>query len=365
MQPSPESSGEQRIASLDGLRGIAITGVVLYHAYVHWAAVVPWGNAFSGKPWFAYGGLGVQLFFMISGFVIALTLRRCSSMREFILRRWLRLFPAMAIVSLLVFCTAWIFPERPLGQPSLRDLLPGLLFIEAEWLEWLPGGQKVRLLEGTFWSLFVEVKFYLIAGASYFLWGRRGMVVALVCLFVTANVSAAVPWLGGLSYVCTLASASYFGWFASGALFHSHSLSGDRRELLAAIFVGVAAAASQPSRMMYPGIFSSMVVLVFTSTMLSAKVRRVVSVRVLLWIGFISYPLYLVHENLVIIGILRLAKVAPSMPPILLPLLPIAAVCALAWLVAAWLEPAMRAWLRRATRAKAPQLVVSNPEGRA
>ena len=56
----------ERIAYLDGLRGVAIAMVLLFHAYVRWPELVPYGNAYSGRPWVAYGWLGVQLFFMIS-----------------------------------------------------------------------------------------------------------------------------------------------------------------------------------------------------------------------------------------------------------------------------------------------------------
>src|SRR3982750_4409760 len=114
-----------RLQFLDGLRGVAISLVVLFHAFARWPDLVGTRDATSSL--FVEGRLGVQLFFLISGYVIFMSLERTSGVLDFLWRRWLRLFPAMLAVSVLVFVTAPLF-NRPAGQPVLRDLLPGLTF---------------------------------------------------------------------------------------------------------------------------------------------------------------------------------------------------------------------------------------------
>ncbi len=82
----------QRLATLDGLRTIAILAVVAFHYCYRWgpplnpASLYPYGTALAGLPDVRLGQYGVQLFFVISGFVIALTLERCRTPGEFAVR---------------------------------------------------------------------------------------------------------------------------------------------------------------------------------------------------------------------------------------------------------------------------------------
>jgi len=91
-----------RIAFLDGLRGLAILGVLIFHAYGSFPQHLPSGDRFVVVP-IRLGYVGVQLFFIISGFVILMTLEKCSTLFDFGVRRWLRLFPAMLFASVLIF----------------------------------------------------------------------------------------------------------------------------------------------------------------------------------------------------------------------------------------------------------------------
>ena len=154
----------QRIKSIDGLRGLAISLVVFSHTYARWPEIIPWVTPYRDSFFPNNGYFGVYLFFMISGFIIFRTLETCKSYQEFLLRRWLRLFPAMFAASLLIYVTAPYMPERPAGVPRLQDTLPGLLFLEPYIFQHLTGIQA-NAIEGLFWSLFAEVKFYLIFGA--------------------------------------------------------------------------------------------------------------------------------------------------------------------------------------------------------
>jgi peptidoglycan/LPS O-acetylase OafA/YrhL len=82
----------------------------------------------------------VELFFLISGYLIYTSFNRFDgSFPLFILRRWKRLVPAMLVTSALIYFLALCAQERPLGQPKLLDLLPGLLFIHPFIVEKLIG----------------------------------------------------------------------------------------------------------------------------------------------------------------------------------------------------------------------------------
>ena len=195
--------------------------VIFFHAFARWEDLMPYQNQFNGFHLFKYGKFGVQLFFIISGFVILMTLENCHSFSDFIYRRWLRLFPAMLICTIFIFFTAAYFPYRPSGQPNIGQLIPGLLFLDPEIIK-LMFNQEYMAIEGSFWSLFVEVKFYIIAGVLFFYLGKKRMILSVALLFL---MSTAHVKLGQITvvpeYIDTIIkslSIEHFGWFAAGAI---------------------------------------------------------------------------------------------------------------------------------------------------
>ena len=61
---------KNRIESIDGLRGVAITLVILFHTFYHSISLTPWLSGLENVWVVKYGFLGVELFFLISGFLI-------------------------------------------------------------------------------------------------------------------------------------------------------------------------------------------------------------------------------------------------------------------------------------------------------
>jgi peptidoglycan/LPS O-acetylase OafA/YrhL len=162
-RPPPEARRQGAIPELDGLRGIAILLVLLRHgARPYWegtGSLYPIGAWDAGIP-LVNGWMGVDLFFVLSGFLIAHHIMRRSegpvariAWGEYCSRRLLRIVPAYYAVLLLVALV-------PLGfYPIDRDgiglrLAYHLLFLQ----DYLPSDFVVA-----FWSLGVEVKFYLAA----------------------------------------------------------------------------------------------------------------------------------------------------------------------------------------------------------
>lgn len=73
----------------------------------------------------------------------------------------------MLICSALILFTSSYFSERPAGIPTWVSLLPGLTFVEPEWWAMILG-HPVHGIEGSFWSLYVEFKFYIFAACVYY-----------------------------------------------------------------------------------------------------------------------------------------------------------------------------------------------------
>ncbi len=153
MRPVEPSS---RLALIDALRGIAALSVVLYHAYV--LDLVSHASSRLVEPadsLLTYGYLGVYVFFVLSGFVIAHSVRDViitpAFVGRFALRRSLRLDPPywVAIAAALVVMAA--NQEQPL--PSV-----GAVAAHFAYVQQFVG---VPHIIGVFWTLCLEIQFYL------------------------------------------------------------------------------------------------------------------------------------------------------------------------------------------------------------
>jgi len=91
-----------RISVLDSFRGIAAIFVVIYHYTVKYSEIFI-GSNFEPLFLFVYGEFGVQLFFIISGFVIFKSVRNINSVIEFVFKRFVRLFPTYWFCLCLTF----------------------------------------------------------------------------------------------------------------------------------------------------------------------------------------------------------------------------------------------------------------------
>ena len=351
---------QARFASIDGLRGLAIALVVMFHAYRRWPGQVPWATAHAGFPLFHYGWMGVELFFLISGFVIHRSLENCRGYGEFLGRRWLRLFPGMLVATLLVYGTAGLFAQRPAGPPSLSGLLPGLIFTNPDILYQFTGVRIVPI-EGAFWSLFVEVPFYLIFGLLYFA-DREGAVMLLLSLFAAASFQTLMARLGlpgwpGFGLLVSLLGLRYYGWFVAGALLWTRYRHGGRAHWLAALVLP-AAMLTTPGAGMDPAAaaFGAALIALFCLGVFNPVFGRLLAWRPLGFLGFISYPLYLMHENAMIAMTVDVHGLLPGLPAMLTPLPGLAVLAAVAYLVARYAEPAMQKTLRALATPPAPCL---------
>jgi peptidoglycan/LPS O-acetylase OafA/YrhL len=341
-----------RILFLDGLRGLAILLVIFYKAFAgHWNSFLPYHDAYSQITIFKFGNYGVQLFFMISGFVIAMTLEKCERFSDFMFRRWIRLFPAMLIVTLAIFATAAVLSARPYGAPRVIDAIAGLFFIEPDFFKLL-FGQKFGMLEGSFWTLFVEMKFYVLAGLLYFTVGSKKMIAVLVAMFlVYMTFDFFKPQLPNqlaeqLDTILHYLNYQHYGWFAAGALFYQYSVTKQWLYWFAGLLVALLSARLLGGLQTISMLFATVLLSIFAFSMTNASIQKLLSNKLLVFFGFISYPLYLLHEQAMFSLIMQLYPQLKWLPGYFLPVLPLLIVVFAAWIVANYLEPYTRKVIR-------------------
>lgn len=331
-----------RIQYLDGHRGIAILLVVFYHLFSRWGEVLPYGDSFSNIV-FNQGFLGVQLFFLISGFVILMTLERTKSLTDFMYKRWLRLFPAMLICTMLILITSEIFSSRPAGAVNVLDIFPGLLFIEPNWLEKLIG-IPFASLEGAFWSLYVEFKFYLIAAFLYFVIKDKKLTFLLFGLFLLSVTSQVLYQYYNNKFIYVIyalsihLSLSFFGWFASGAAFYLF-YKNQHKKWLACGFIMAIISSVILYRDNYQTMISALAIsLFFTLSFITPVIQKALQNRLLIFIGFVSYPLYLLHENMMVSISIDISEKFYDSALIIPPLIAISIVVLISYLISKYLE---------------------------
>ncbi len=188
----------QRLSALDGLRGVAILLVMGFHYFYHLESfyykskLYPYGETFSHVLIFKYGYMGVEMFFIISGFVIAMTLESSKSLTDFAIRRFVRIWPALIVSAVITFFLLnWSdSPFAVFRRQFWPNFLPSLTLTPASlWSGWFP---KVDFVTGVYWSLVVEIRFYMIAVILYWLFARQNLARNLVIFTVTIYVIRAL-----------------------------------------------------------------------------------------------------------------------------------------------------------------------------
>ncbi len=338
-----------RVTYLDALRGVAIVMVILFHEYFTWPMLVPPDVILTHIIKFKIGNAGVELFFLISGFVIFMSLEQSKNIKDFLWKRWLRLFPAMLIMSMVIFVSSPMFPERLAGLPTARNLLAGISFVQPEIWHVVFGGNW-HALEMPFWTLFIEVKFYIVVGIVYFTISPKIALRATLGLSIAANSIYLIARLNSefeQSNVYALAENSgfqYFCWFAAGAFFYraTFEIKKANEVFLQALMVSVLSAImlgwSEPD-LMLPGILVS---LGFAYVNLSEAAQRLICNRFFLFMGFISYPLYLLHENMTFALVVKIRRYMPQVPALVVPIIAISCIIPFVWLVTQYAEPILR-----------------------
>lgn len=321
---------QPRLAWLDALRGLGAMAVVAEH-------MTPWFLPSVRPQWFHLGVYGIFVFFLVSGYIIPASLERHGDVRSFWISRLFRLYPLYLAVGLLVVALHWWVPVREA--------------VERDWAS--VAGHATMLLDvvgvagvaDTMWTLSYEMVFYLMVTAL-FLARSHHRSGALAILFAAGAMASGVLMSQGvltggwLAYVsCAVFAAGLFclitgrfrrtaaavlGLMALTLLVLGSRVPWVGLAILALMYAGTAIyrwergegrlwpvavtlavvacvpfwAITAGWWWVQPDIWITTLVLVAATFAAGMAMRGRRVPRVLVWLGLISYSLYLVHHPL-------------------------------------------------------------------
>lgn len=354
-RPAPlgEPHGGSRLRALDALRIIAALMVALYHYGGRDGDVSrAWGASprhefptLSGA--FAYGCLGVEIFFVISGFVICMS-GWGRPLRSFFASRAARLYPAYWAAIVLV-TVAFALPWVAYKTVSFSDTLVNLTMLQQP-----VGAQRVL---GVCWTLWAELRFYALFALFVVLPGATRHRVVLFCAVWT--LATVVTTASHVEFLRVVVMPEYSSYFIGGiGLYLLHRFGHDLLHwgIVAVSFLvgqhyAVAGLWHPPSPHYFsyrsPYVIVAVLALGYAAVAAVALGRfRWANWRWLTVAGALTYPFYLVHEHLgwVVIGALHRSLGIPSYATLGLT---VALMLGLAWLLHRCVEQRLTPVLRR------------------
>lgn len=363
-------------ADIDGLRAVAVLAVVCFHAFP---------AALKG------GFIGVDIFFVISGFLISSILltslqEDTFSYKEFYLRRILRIFPALIVVLSFCYVLGWFVLLPKEFQQLGKHMVGGAVFVSNLFF-WQEAGYFDNASETKpllhLWSLGVEEQFYIVWPCLLLLaWKRRTNLLKVAAFFIAVSfpvnvyalhVDDAVQafyspvarfWellLGGLLAYIQMHTIPVEQYVSQGLNRLVGVLPGGSRfalrpvtlqnwlSALGALLI-VAAMFFVDRHHTFPGWWALLptvgAFLIISAGPKAVVNRLILSARPMVWVGIISYPLYLWHWPL-----LSFATIMENKTPSLgLKASAVALAFLLAWLTYLFVERPIRFGRRSKTK---------------
>ena len=283
---------KNRIREIDALRGIAAFAVLLFHFTMFRE---------QAKLGFNVGCMGVDMFFIISGFVILMTIEKMITWQEFAVSRFSRLFPAYW-VCVTITALAILFYSMYSADQHMADNLLGKYLINLSMLQYY---FNVADIDEPYWTLIIELVFYSFMLLLFITKNiKRIEIISVVVLCFALLYSLPAIRANYVMYKVyrAIPLITYFPLFFSGILFYKMKV---EEKTIYRVLLVIACFAVQ--LMLYSSYYLrefvssreylavlSIIYAVFT-LFLFGKLSFIVN-RVTMWLGNISYSLYLIHQ---------------------------------------------------------------------
>jgi peptidoglycan/LPS O-acetylase OafA/YrhL len=372
----PHDRHRQRLAGLDGIRGLAALYVVINHVFLRAFPGYPVDHAPFWAGWFIYGRFAVVVFIVLSGFSLALSPARhgwrLDGISRFAQRRAWRILPAYWAALAFSLVVAWlIVPQPGHGMPDAKSVLVNGLLVQN-----IVGAHSPN---AAFWSMAVEAQLYLAFPLLLLIVRRFSAIVMLAtATLVVASVGIVGPHVARLDTFVIQSPPDLAALFAVGVLAAGIvGISRARRSwpwhwlALAAAVPVLATIACQGSVWTLEHLFwvdlalgpAVACLLAGLATGRPASLRRLLDTRPIRNLGSSSYSLYLTHAPIVVVVYEKIVagRVAQGVPAFLVTLaIALPLTIGFARLFASVFETP---FLRRRTPSETPRLRLPQPEG--
>ena len=319
----------ERNLTLDVLRGIAASSVLLFHYTYGYREY--YGHILNPKYDFIYGNLGVELFFIISGYVIFSSITKVNSAKNFLFRRFSRIYPTFWFCMFVSFFLVILF-------------LPG--HVENYQLKWtatmISSFFGCKPTEGVYWTLLYEFFFYIQIALLLFLkqidniiwWG----VLQLSLIWINAFTH-----LFNIKF-CMAANLDWGMLFFVGILFYKLKNSSDKGKWSIHVLIALCYLTSCITLQFFS---ERIAVLIFFIIfyLFSFGLLDWVKWKPFIFLGSISYPLYLLHMSIGYI-IMNAIKGYFTFSPFIFICIPALIVVLLAYFVHRFIETPTNKYLR-------------------
>ncbi len=318
-----------RFLVIDGLRGVAAVIVMLHHYLYRFHD--QFGYNTDPIIQFRYGFYGVQLFFIISGFVIYFSIINSRSISDFILKRLIRLFPTYWLCLVITFIFVSVYHLSAESSPSLKEAIINLGMLQ--------GIFNINHIDPSYWSLQIELFFYIFIVLIFVFKLHDYMEFVLVTwlmLIFFYNFLFKIPGLG------LLLNLKYGMYFIAGIGFYNIARKNGNIILnysiiLGSLILGLAVQSSSD------GFWWCIPAVYFAFFLFINNGLNFLNNSVVLFLGKISYSLYLIHQSIGVVILQNLKKLGYSHPNFVL--LPIIISVTLAWLITKYYETVINTWL--------------------
>jgi peptidoglycan/LPS O-acetylase OafA/YrhL len=328
-------SKKLRIIELDALRGLAVLAVVCYHYTFRYDELYHHTN----KNYYGLdlGYLGVHLFFIISGFVIFMTIENVITVKNFIYKRIIRLYPVYIIAVIITYLAVKIF-----GLEG-REVKTWEAVFNLTMLQGFIPLNIVSNVDGVYWSLTVEIIFYIFMGVIIWL-GLikkidRFLIAWLFIAFIVRGLNVYYDHLL-ISIFQFYGILLYAHLFIAGIMFYK--LKNKEQKSYYHIII----LACVLYEFIYYGLLEGIILMMFFTLFYGLILNKLnfLTNKITVFLGSISYSLYLIHQNIGYIIINFLEKNGVSKP--LAIVVPLVLTILIAFILTSYIEKPLQKYFK-------------------
>jgi len=297
-------------AEIDGLRALAVIPVVLFHA---------------GFEWFSGGFIGVDIFFVVSGFLITTILMEDIesdrfSLLRFYERRARRILPALFLVTTICIPFAWMW-MLPIQMKDFSESVIAVSLFASNILFWQESGYFAAVAEQKpllhTWSLAVEEQFYLLFPIFLFLVWRFGKDKVFWSIIVFTTMSLALSEWGWRNkpdanfYLALTRAWELLAGSLAAFMVQARGVKSSNTLSLLGLIAVISSFFIYDNTTPFPSVYALLpvagVILLILFADVETLAAKILSARIFVGIGLISYSAYLWHQPLFAFARIRMS----------------------------------------------------------